>query len=114
LESLKLRTNLKYGLLLTVTVLLVACAAAGGEQLQSVSLVVTNGMLIDGTGTEPITDDLVAIQGNRIIAVGQAADFKIPDEVMVIDAAGGTILPGVINSHAHGDTTITHGGIRAR
>ena len=49
----------------------------------------------------PITDGLVAIDGNRIIAVGQSTDFKIPDEATVIDAAGGTILPGVINSHAH-------------
>lgn len=74
------------------------------EELQSVSLVITNGIVVDGTGADPITDGLVAIQGNRFVAVGQAADFKIPDEVVVVDAGGGTILPGVINSHGHNAT----------
>ena len=73
-----------------------------GEE-QSISLVITNGIVIDGTGAVPMTDGFVAIQGNRIVAVGQAADFKIPDEAVVINAAGGTILPGIINSHSHQD-----------
>lgn len=80
---------------------LVACRPVAREELQSASLVVTNGIVIDGTGADPITDGLVAIHRNRIVAVGQTSDFKIPDEAVVIDAAGGTILPGVINSHAH-------------
>lgn len=87
--------------LATLLALLVACRVAVREKLQSVSLVVTNGIVVDGSGADPITDGLVAIQGNRIVAVGQAADFKIPDEVVVVDAGGGTILPGVINSHVH-------------
>jgi len=78
--------------------LLVACRTER-EELQSVSLVVTNGSVVDGTGTDPIADGLVAIQGNRIAAVGQATDFKIPEEAIIIDAAGGTILPGVIKAH---------------
>ena len=49
------------------------------EEHQSVTLVVTNGIVIDGTGANPITDGFVAIQGNRIVAVGQSADFKIPE-----------------------------------
>lgn len=88
-------------MLATLLALLVACKVAVREELYPVSLVVTNGIVVDGTGTGPIADGLVAILGNRIVAVGQTTDFKIPDEVVVIDAAGGTILPGVINSHAH-------------
>ena len=88
-------------MLATLLALLVACRPVVREELQSVSLVVTNGIVVDGTGTGPIADGLVAIQGNRNAAVGQSADFKIPDEAVVIDAAGGTILPGVINSHTH-------------
>jgi imidazolonepropionase-like amidohydrolase len=87
--------------LAALLVLLAACGAAEREELQSVSLVATNGIVIDGTGANPITDGLVAIHGNRIVAVGQSSDFKIPDDAVLIDAAGGTILPGVFNAHAH-------------
>ena len=78
-------------MLATMLVLLVACRTAESNALQLATLVVTNGIVVDGTGADPITDGLVAIQGNRIIAVGQATDFKIPVEVTIIDAAGGTI-----------------------
>jgi imidazolonepropionase-like amidohydrolase len=97
-----LRTRLRYCLLVTLAVLLAACGVVPGQELRSATLVVTNGMLIDGTGADTIAHGLVAVRGNRILAVGPAADFKIPGEVTVIDAGGGTILPGVINSHAHG------------
>ena len=97
-----IRTSIHYCMLATLFALLVACRPAAREELQSVSLVVTNGVVVDGTGADPITDGLVAIHGNRIVAVGQSIDFKIPDEATVIDAVGGTILPGVINSHTHG------------
>ncbi|MFL7840106.1 MAG: amidohydrolase family protein [Candidatus Promineifilaceae bacterium] len=77
-----------------------------GDDIQSVSMVVTNGLIVDGTGGDPISDGFVAIQGNRIVAVGQAADFKIPDDAVVIDAAGGTILPGIINAHVHNSNAV--------
>ena len=89
---------MRYCILATLLALLAACRVAEREELQSVSLVVTNGIVVDGAGADPITDGLVAIQGNRIVAIGQSADFKIPDEAVVIDAAGGAVLPGIINS----------------
>jgi imidazolonepropionase-like amidohydrolase len=64
-----------------------------------------NGTIIDGTGADPIPDGLVAIGGNRIVAVGPAADFTVPQDVVIIDAAGGTILPGIFNAHAHKTAT---------
>ena len=90
-------------MLAIMLVLLVACKAIVAEELQSVTLVVVNGIVIKGTGADPITDGLVAIHGNRIVAIGKETDFTIPDEALVIDAGGGTILPGIINSHAHKD-----------
>ena len=86
---------------MSIIAFLSACSVVEREELQSVSLVVTNGLIIDGTGGDPIGDGLIAIQGNRIVAIGQSDDFIIPDDVVVIDVAGGTILPGIFNSHAH-------------
>lgn len=88
-------------MLIPLLITLVACRTAEREDLTSASLIVTNGRVVDGTGADPIPAGLVAIQGNRIVAIGQSADFEIPDEALVIDAAGGTILPGIINSHVH-------------
>jgi imidazolonepropionase-like amidohydrolase len=58
-------------------------------------------MVIDGTGAAPIQDGIVVVVKNRIVAVGHAAAFSIPSGTQVIDAQGGTILPGIINSHVH-------------
>lgn len=65
------------------------------------ALAIVNGLLIDGTGADPIPDGVVVVAGNRIAAVGAAGDVEIPAEARVIDAMGGAILPGVINAHVH-------------
>ena len=65
------------------------------------ALVVRNGTVIDGTGRAPIVDGLVVVHGERILAVGPAVSFEVPEGVTVVDAGGGTILPGIINSHTH-------------
>jgi imidazolonepropionase-like amidohydrolase len=61
-------------------------------------LVVRNGTIIDGAGAEPIPHGLVAINDGRITAVGPEAGFAIPDGVQVLDAQGGTIMPGLIDA----------------
>jgi imidazolonepropionase-like amidohydrolase len=65
------------------------------------AMVIRNGIIIDGTGAEPIPDGVVIIHDKRILAVGQASDFRLPESVRIIDAQGGTILPGLINAHVH-------------
>jgi imidazolonepropionase-like amidohydrolase len=64
---------------------------------------VNNGLVIDGTGSEPIPNGLVAIDGNRIVYAGPSSEFKMPKDIPLLDAEGGTILPGIINSHSHKD-----------
>jgi imidazolonepropionase-like amidohydrolase len=45
------------------------------------------------------------VQGGRILAVGAAKDVKVPRGATVVDVAGKTIIPGLINAHGHvGDT----------
>jgi imidazolonepropionase-like amidohydrolase len=60
---------------------------------------ITNGTLVDGTGTDPVSNSTVLIEGERIIAVGPHAE--VPRDAEVIDAAGGTMMPGLIDSHVH-------------
>lgn len=60
-----------------------------------------NGTLIDGTGRAPVTDAAVLLEDNRIRAVGPAASLAVPADARRIDAQGGTILPGLIDTHVH-------------
>jgi len=64
--------------------------------------IVRNGTLIDGTGSAPLPEGAVLIRENRIEAVGQADGLRLPDSpIREIDAAGGYILPGLIDTHVH-------------
>ena len=83
---------------LTLALLLTSCSKPAAV---SGNLVITNGTVIDGTGAVPIADGVVVIAGDRITAVGTAADFVLPPDATRIDAQGGTILPGFINAHVH-------------
>jgi imidazolonepropionase-like amidohydrolase len=63
---------------------------------------IRNGTLIDGSGSRPLPQAAVLIKENRIDAVGQAKSLSLPDiPVNEIDAGGGFILPGFIDSHVH-------------
>src|SRR5512143_786659 len=65
------------------------------------TLVLVNGTLIDGTGSEPVSNAVLVIQGERIIAAGSKKEVKVPRGANVIDLQGASILPGFINAHVH-------------
>ena len=54
------------------------------------------------TEQEVIEDSVVLIEDNRISAIGTQNELAIPDNALVIDASGKTIIPGLIDAHAHG------------
>lgn len=51
---------------------------------------------------EVIEDGVVLIENNRIKAVGKRADIDIPGNAYQLDATGKTVLPGLVDVHAHG------------
>jgi len=57
----------------------------------------------DATNQEEIIDNgVVVIIDNKISAVGKKGDVSIPDNAFVLDVSGKTIIPGLIDTHAHG------------
>ncbi|MFY9638043.1 MAG: amidohydrolase family protein, partial [Methanobacterium sp.] len=63
---------------------------------------ISNGTLINGNGGNPIENAVVLVKDNLIVAAGLEKSIKIPDaEVNIIDANGGYILPGFIDTHVH-------------
>ncbi|MFT4993856.1 MAG: imidazolonepropionase-like amidohydrolase/Tol biopolymer transport system component [Paraglaciecola sp.] len=51
---------------------------------------------------EVIENAVVLIKDNKIEQVGRAQDIRIPDGTLMISTKGKTIVPGLIDAHAHG------------
>ena len=64
-------------------------------------LVIRGGMVVDGTGNEPVAAD-VAVDGNSITAVGEVGAPGREE----IDAAGHAVTPGFVDIHTHLDAQI--------
>jgi len=62
---------------------------------------VVGGTIFDGTGGALIEDGVILMSGERITAAGTRERVTIPPDATRIDAAGRTIIPGLINTQAH-------------
>jgi imidazolonepropionase-like amidohydrolase len=68
------------------------------------TLVIRNGILIDGSGKAATRNDAIVIEGNKIKSIGAIPPDVAPEDrqnVKVIDAAGQWIMPGLIDAHCH-------------
>lgn len=63
---------------------------------------IAHGRVIDGTGAAPRVES-VLVDGERIVATGAAADAAAAGrhELRRVDAAGLTVMPGLIDGHCH-------------
>jgi imidazolonepropionase-like amidohydrolase/Tol biopolymer transport system component len=64
----------------------------------------TNARIITMAGAgrrEVIERGTIVIRGNRIVAVGPAGRVSVPAGAKRIDATGKTIMPGIVDAHAH-------------
>jgi len=68
-------------------------------------VLIKNGTIVDGTGA-PAFRGSVAVEGERIAAVGKEGDLSGAETV--IDARGHIVSPGFIDVHNHGDMTIIY------
>lgn len=79
------------------------------------TMLVSNGVVLSGgvsTGTSPqvMLDGAVAWVGDRVVAVGPAAELERGyPEAQRLDARGGFILPGFINLHHHFYSALARG-----
>jgi N-acyl-D-aspartate/D-glutamate deacylase len=66
------------------------------------SLVIKNGIIVDGTGNPWFRCD-IGISGDKIVKIGRISEKK---ETTVIDASGKIVTPGFIDIHSHGERQI--------
>jgi imidazolonepropionase-like amidohydrolase len=63
--------------------------------------VLAGAILIDGTGTDPVEDGILAFEDGIIVYAGTKAAYSAVEDEVVIDVSGRTIIPGIIDCHCH-------------
>lgn len=64
-------------------------------------LAIKNAYVLPMGGNDPIENGVVLIQGNKIIAIDSAESIAPWSTEREIDAKGGVVMPGFVNSHTH-------------
>jgi imidazolonepropionase-like amidohydrolase len=82
--------------------------SAAPTQSKGGKLALVGGMLIDGYEVPPLHHAAIIVDGDKIVDVGPASQVKIPPDATVIDTSGRTMMPGLIDEHAH-LTILGHG-----
>jgi predicted amidohydrolase YtcJ len=91
------------GFILTVAALVAAAARVPEAQtVQPASLVLTNGRIVT-VEAAPAEVQAIAVQGDRILAVGSSSEIKryVGPSTEVIDLKGQLAIPGFVESHGH-------------
>src|SRR5712692_10159398 len=79
--------------------------------MKPADVVLTNAIVITmNASSDLFADGAVAIQGDRIIAVGSGRDIAAEYEAAeLVDCAGRAVIPGLINAHNHVPMTLLRG-----
>lgn len=85
---------------IVIHMLLAALALPAAAHAQQQPIAFTGAHIIPIAGAEIEGGTIVVHQG-KIVAVGPADAVKIPDGSLKIDAAGKTIMPGLVDTHSH-------------
>jgi imidazolonepropionase-like amidohydrolase len=83
---------------LTIAGLLIRGTALAGDETQD-QILITNVNIFDGSNNSLALGQNVLVEDNLIAAIGPAVGAD--DGAIVIDGAGRTLLPGLIDGHAH-------------
>lgn len=68
---------------------------------QERAVIVSGGILIDGTGAEPRPGMTVVVSGDKIAAIHPDAEAPVTTGATVIDARGKYVIPGLADMHVH-------------
>ena len=63
--------------------------------------VYSNARIVTMNNDEVIENGSIVVRDNRIVEVGPVEDVRIPDGARVFDVYGKTIIPGLVDVHAH-------------
>jgi len=79
-----------------LALLLAACKAPGDGVIA-----LEGATLINGSGGRPVEDALLLVKAGHIEVAARVNEVKVPRGASVLSLTGKTIIPGLIDSHAH-------------
>ena len=65
------------------------------------AIAIVNGDVFDSERGVILPRRTVLVRGDRIVAVGPSDSLSVPSNATVIDAAGKTVMPGMVDMHTH-------------
>ena len=80
-----------------------ASATLFTSQAADGTIAIVGATLIDGSGRGAVTDSVVLLKDDTIVAAGKRNQVQVPAGARVIDAAGLVVAPGFIDAHNHSD-----------
>ncbi|MBF0573932.1 MAG: amidohydrolase [Desulfamplus sp.] len=73
-------------------------------------ILIKNGVVLTiDSQMRRIDNGYVAVKNSKIVEIGESKDLAATQAKEVIDAKGGIIMPGLINSHTHASMTLFRG-----
>ena len=91
--------RLAFGVLMSTGV---ALAAPACDRFQRSHAIVLEGVtLIDGSGGPPVLDAVIVIREGYIESVARVNEIALPRGATVLNLVGKTVIPGLIDAHAH-------------
>ena len=62
---------------------------------------IRSGRLLDGTGQPAVSNGIVVVQEDKIVAAGSESEVTLGENTPVVDVGGRTMIPGLIDAHVH-------------
>ena len=98
--------------LVVAILLMLACSVAlvaqplspqvrGVVKVDAPVIALTHARVIDGTGAAPREDQTVVISKGKIESVSDAASANVPQDALVLDLHGYSVIPGLVGMHDH-------------
>src|SRR4249920_652604 len=89
--------------LATVLILTVHADASGEDRRERIDVLVQGGTVVTMDGQARVLENgAVAVRGERIVAIGPAAEIAARYEAdHTLDATSCVTMPGLINTHTH-------------
>lgn len=81
--------------------ILFAASASLAQTASVLTEYIRAGKLIDTHSGQVLADQVIVIQGDRVVSVSPASQTQIPAGVKAIDLSRATVLPGLIDAHTH-------------